>query len=58
MFIINFCLNVFRASLYAHLQENKDRVTANGVLLCFCWMWLVAVVGRCVDRMRAVLGKH
>ena len=33
---------------YAHLQENKDRVTAFGVLLCFCWMWLVAVVGRCL----------
>jgi len=32
----------------AHLQENKDRVTAFGVLLWFCWMWLVAVVGRCV----------
>ena len=23
---------------YAHLQENKDRVTAYGVLLWFCWM--------------------
>ena len=33
---------------YAHLQENKDGVTAYGVLLWFCWMWLVAVVGRCV----------
>ena len=33
---------------YAHLQENKDRVTVFGVLLWFCWMWLVAVVGRCV----------
>ena len=33
---------------YAHLQENKDRVTAYGVLRWFCWMWLVAVVGRCV----------
>jgi hypothetical protein len=33
---------------YAHLQENKDRVTAYGVLLWFCWMWLVVVVGRCV----------
>jgi hypothetical protein len=33
---------------YAHLQENKDRVTAYGVLLWFCWMWLVTVVGRCV----------
>ena len=26
---------------YAHLQENKEPVTAFGVLLCFCWMWLV-----------------
>ena len=33
---------------YAHLQENKDRVTAYGVMFWFCWMWLVAVVGRCV----------
>ena len=33
---------------YAHLHENKDRVTAFGVLFWFCWMWLVAVVGRCV----------
>ena len=32
---------------YANLQENKDRVTAYSVLLWFCWMWLVAVVGRC-----------
>jgi len=32
--------------LYAHLQENKGPVTAFGVL--FCWMWLVAVVGRCL----------
>ena len=47
MFIINFCLNVFWHH-YAHLQENKDRVTAYAVLLWFCWMWLVAVVGRCV----------
>ena len=31
-----------------HLQENKDRVTAYGALRWFCWMWLVAVVGRCV----------
>ena len=34
--------------LYAHLQENKGPVTAFGVLFCFCWMWLGAVVGRCV----------
>ena len=33
---------------YAHLQQNKDRVTAYGVLPWFCWMWLVAVMGRCV----------
>ena len=33
---------------YAHLQENKEPVTAFGVLFCFCWMWLVAVVGRCL----------
>jgi len=33
---------------YAHLQENKDHVTTFSVLLWFCWMWLVAVVGRCV----------
>ena len=30
---------------YAHLQENKDHVTAFGVLLWFCWMWLVALLG-------------
>ena len=33
---------------YAHLQENKGPVTAFGVLFLFCWMWLVAVVGRCL----------
>jgi len=33
---------------YAHLQENKGPVTAFAVLFWFCWMWLVAVVGRCV----------
>ena len=33
---------------YAYLQENKDRVTAFDILLWFCWMWLVAVVRRCV----------
>ena len=38
---------MFRASL-CHLQENKGPVTAFGVLFWFCWMWLVAVVGRCL----------
>ena len=33
---------------YAHLQENKEPVTAFGVLFWFCWVWLVVVVGRCV----------
>jgi glycerol-3-phosphate acyltransferase PlsY len=40
--------------LYAHLQENKGRVTAFGVLLWFWWMWLVAVVGALRCRMRAL----
>ena len=48
MFIINFCLNMFRASLYPSSGEQRPCVTAYGVLLWFCWMWLVAVVGRCV----------
>ena len=47
MFIIT-CVSTCFGHHYAHLQENKDRVTAFGVLLWFCWMWLVAVVGRCV----------
>ena len=34
---------------YAHLQENKEPVTAFGVLFWFCWMWLVADVGRCFE---------
>jgi len=33
---------------YAHLQEIKGPVTAFGVLFWFCWMWLVAVVTRCL----------
>ena len=33
---------------YAHLQENKGPVTVFVVLFWFCWMWLVAVVGRCL----------
>jgi len=33
---------------HAHLQENETYVTACGVLRWFWWMWLVAVVGRCL----------
>jgi len=29
---------------YAHLHEIKGPVTVFGVLFCFCWIWLVAVV--------------
>ena len=47
MFIFNNFSTCF-GHYYAHLQENKTYVTACGVLRWFCWMWLVAVVGRCV----------
>ena len=47
MFICNNFSTCF-GHHYAHLQENKTCVTARGVLRWFCWMWLVAVVGRCV----------
>jgi len=40
-------LNMFWA-YYAHLQKTKMCVTARSVLRWFCWMWLVAVVGRCI----------
>jgi hypothetical protein len=46
MFIINFCLNMFQASLCPSSGEQRLCVTAYGVLRWFCWMWLVAVVGR------------
>jgi len=48
MFIINFSLNMFRASLCPSSGEQRPCVTAYGVLRWFCWMWLVAVVGCCV----------
>jgi len=47
MFIINTFSTCFGHN-YAHLQENKTCVTARGVLSWFCWLWLVAVLGRCV----------
>jgi len=48
MFIINFCHNMFQASLCPSSGEQRPCVTACGVLRWFCWMWLVAVVGHCV----------
>ena len=47
MFIITSISTCF-GHHYAHLQENKGPVTAFGVLFWFCWMRLVAVVGRCL----------
>ena len=41
---------MFRASLCPSSGEQRPCVTAYGVLHWFCWMWLVAVVGRCVVR--------
>ena len=48
MFIINFYLNMFRTSLCPSSGDQRPCVTAYGILRWFCWMWLVAVVGRCV----------
>jgi len=45
MFIINFCLNMFRVSLCPASGEQRPCVTAFGALRWFCWMWLVAVAG-------------
>jgi len=42
-----YFLNMFRSSL-SPSSGKKKCVTARGVLRWFCWMWLVAVVGRCV----------
>jgi len=44
------CLNMFRATLCPSSEEQRPCVTACGVLRWFCWMWLVAAVGRCVVR--------
>jgi len=48
MFIINFCLNMFRASLCPSSGEQRPCYCIWCILFWFCWMWLVAVVGRCV----------
>jgi len=61
MFIITFCLNMFRASLCPSSGEQRQCVTAYGVLRWFCWMWLVAVVGRCVvgcEHCEVLLAPH
>jgi len=47
MFIINTFSTCF-GHHYSDLQETKTCVTERGVLRWYCWMWLVAVVGRCV----------
>jgi len=47
-FYYQHCLNMFRASLCPSSGEQRQCVTACGVLRWFCWMWLVAVVGLCV----------
>ena len=60
MFIFNTFSTCF-GHHYAHLQEKKTCVTARGVLRWFCWMWLVAVVGRCLvgcEHCEIVENKH
>ena len=48
MFIINFYLNMFRASLCPSSGEQRTCYCIWCILVWFCWMWLVAVVGRCL----------
>ena len=43
------CVSTCFGRHYAHFQENKEPVTAFDVLFWFCWTWLVAVVGRCLE---------
>ena len=57
MFIINTFSTCF-GHHYAHLQENKTCVTACGVLRWFCWLWLVAVVGRSRTVTFTLLAPH
>ena len=45
MFIINFCLNMFRASLCPSSGEQRPCYC---IWFWFCWMWLVAIVGSCL----------
>jgi hypothetical protein len=39
-------------------RRNKEPVTAFGVSFWFCWMWLVAVVGRCLEGSEVVFSLH
>ena len=48
MFIIKFCLNTFRGSLCPYSGEKRPCYCIWCILVWFCWMWLVAVVGRCL----------
>ena len=62
MFITNFCLNMFRAPLCPSSGEQRPCYCIWCVVLV-CWMWLVAVVGRCVVRCeqcphRTTYGSH
>jgi len=54
-------LNMFRASLCPSSGEQRPCVTAYRELRWFCWMWLVAVVGRCVvgcEQCSTCFGHH
>ena len=55
MFIINFCLNMFQASLCPSSGEQRPCVTAYGVLRWFCWMLVDSGCGALRCRVRAVL---
>ena len=48
------CVSTCFGHHYAHLQVNKDRVTAFGVLLWFCWIVVGSGCGALRCRMRAV----
>jgi dolichol kinase len=54
MFIINFCLNMFRASLCPSSREQRPCVTAYGVLSWFCCCGAL----RCRMRALSVLASY
>ena len=47
-FLLLTCVSTCFGHHYARLLVSKGPVTAFGVLFWFCWVWLVADVGRCV----------